>query len=214
MPVPLPPTKPAADLNNDTDPLVSNDTINTLTDINDIRHCLRLLDQEETNVDHALDQLLSQQDTLQAVLASLDILRPQLAELQDDSTQMMETIQSTAKLAINISDKVRQLDKEQTRTRQAISYVDDVQELRRCIAGIQHAMARREYDDAANFLEKASRIDRAILHGSLAEFTVVCTRVTIVIGCFMGSFAQCFDFFPFFLIFGLFSPRQTTRIIL
>ncbi|ORX50456.1 hypothetical protein DM01DRAFT_1290514 [Hesseltinella vesiculosa] len=159
-------------LTSDESPTADND-INVLTNINDIRESLRLLDQEETDIDTSLDQLLSQQDNLQAILSSLHILRPQLDELQQDSTLMMETIQNTARLAINISDKVRQLDKEQSRTRQAISYVDDVQELKRCIAGIQQAMAHKEYDEAAAYLQKTSQIDRSILNGSLAEFTVV-----------------------------------------
>ncbi|KAI8097537.1 uncharacterized protein BX664DRAFT_259061 [Halteromyces radiatus] len=147
--------------------------IDTLTNIDDIRECLRLLDEEETRIDQALDKQLADKLELQNVLGTLDILRPQLGHLKTDSTSMMETISNTAKLATNICDKVRQIDKEQSRTRQAISYVEDVQELKYCVAGIQDAMQRKEYDEAAGLLQRASRIDTSILQGSLVEFTVV-----------------------------------------
>ncbi|CAO3643138.1 unnamed protein product [Cunninghamella echinulata] len=116
--------------------------------------------------------MLSQELELQTALGTLDILRPQLGNLRLESSKMIETINNTAKLAANISDKVRQLDKEHARTRQAISYVDDVQELKHCVSGIQDAMQRKEYDEAANLLQRSSRINTSIMQGSLAEFTV------------------------------------------
>lgn len=72
-----------------------------------------------------------------------------------------------------ISDKVRQLDQEQSRARQAIQYVEDVQELKYCVASLQEAIHQKEYDEAALLLQRASKIDTTILNGSLAEFTVV-----------------------------------------
>lgn len=41
------------------------------------------------------------------------------------------------------------------------------------MADMQEAMMRKDYDAAASLLQSASRVDPAILHGSLAEFTVV-----------------------------------------
>ncbi|KAI9303418.1 hypothetical protein BJ944DRAFT_165485 [Cunninghamella echinulata] len=158
---------------NDINLVLSNYDIDKLTNIDDIRECLRLLDDEETHIDQSLDQMLSQEVELQTALGTLDILRPQLGNLRLESSKMIETINNTAKLAANISDKVRQLDKEHARTRQAISYVDDVQELKYCVSGIQDAMQRKEYDEAANLLQRSSRINTSIMQGSLAEFTVV-----------------------------------------
>ncbi|KAI8344397.1 COG4 transport protein-domain-containing protein [Chlamydoabsidia padenii] len=152
--------------------LLSGHKIDTLTNLDDIRECLRLLDEEEARIDQSLDQSLSHKLELQNTLGTLDIMRPQLGNLRNDSTRMMETIYNTAKLATNISDKVRQLDKEQARTKQAIAYVEDVQELKHCVSGIQNAMQQKEYDEAAGLLQRASLIDPAILKGSLAEFTV------------------------------------------
>lgn len=84
-----------------------------------------------------------------------------------------DTVSQTAHLAEVISDKVRQLDKEQTRAKLAIKYVEDVQELKFCISSLNEAMQKKEYDRAALLLQRASKIDSSILKGSLAEFTVV-----------------------------------------
>ncbi|KAI9273055.1 COG4 transport protein-domain-containing protein [Phascolomyces articulosus] len=143
-----------------------------LTNIDDIRECLRLLDEEETRIDASLDEMLSKESELLEALGTLDVLRPQLRNLKTDSGQMMNTITKTSRLAEGISDKVRQLDQEQSRAKESIHYVEDVQELKRCIAGIQEAMKHKDYDAAASLLQSASKIDQAILNGSLAEFTV------------------------------------------
>lgn len=47
----------------------------SLTNIDDIRECLRQLDQEETRIDASLDQLLSQESALVEQLGRLDLLR-------------------------------------------------------------------------------------------------------------------------------------------
>lgn len=90
-----------------------------------------------------------------------------------ESNKVIETIDKTSRLAEVISDKVRQLDQEQSRARQAIKYVEDVQELKFCVASLHEAMQKKEYDEAASLLQRASQVDSSILNGSLAEFTVV-----------------------------------------
>lgn len=93
--------------------------------------------------------------------------------MKDKSARVINTIDKTSQLAEVISDKVRQLDQEQSRARQAIQYVEDVQELKYCVASLQEAIQRKEYDEAAVLLQRASKIDTTIVNGSLAEFTVV-----------------------------------------
>lgn len=99
--------------------------------------------------------------------------RPQLGHLKANSSRVIHTVDKTSRLAEVISDKVRQLDQEQSRAREAIKYVEDVQELKYCVASLQEAMQRKEFDEAAVLLQRASKIDASILNGSLAEFTVV-----------------------------------------
>lgn len=55
-------------------PLISTDFKN-LTSIDDIRECLRLLDEEETRIDASLDAMLSQETSLTHSLNELKILK-------------------------------------------------------------------------------------------------------------------------------------------
>lgn len=96
-----------------------------------------------------------------------------MSQLQTKSIEVIETVDKTSRLAEVISDKVRQLDQEQSRAREAIKYVEEVQELKYCVASLQEAMSKKQYDEAAVLLQRASKIDKSILNGSLAEFTVV-----------------------------------------
>ncbi|CAO3628643.1 unnamed protein product [Mucor fragilis] len=151
--------------------LLSRD-FESLTNIDDIRECLRLLDEEETRIDVSLDDMLAKETSLEHSLNALNALRPQLGSLKTKSARVIDTVDKTSRLAEVISDKVRQLDQEQSRARQAIQYVEDVQELKFCVASLQEAIQQKEYDEAAALLQRASKIDPAILNGSLAEFTV------------------------------------------
>jgi hypothetical protein len=46
-----------------------------LTNIEEIRECLRLLDEEETRIDASLDDMLAQEESLDYALSTLDTLR-------------------------------------------------------------------------------------------------------------------------------------------
>ncbi|GAA5799304.1 hypothetical protein HPULCUR_004715 [Helicostylum pulchrum] len=153
------------------EPLLSKD-FESLTNIDEIRECLRLIDEEETRIDTCLDTMLSQEQDLDSSLSILASLGPRLNQLKSNSTRVIDTVDKTSRLAEVISDKVRQLDQEQSRAREAIKYVEDVQELKYCVASLQDAMSKKQYDEAAVLLQRASKIDTAILNGSLAEFTV------------------------------------------
>ncbi|KAI9357523.1 hypothetical protein BD770DRAFT_95304 [Pilaira anomala] len=161
----------------------------SLVNIDEIRECLRLIDEEETRMDSSLDTMLAQEQELDSSLSTLASLRPQLSHLQTKSIEVIETIDKTSRLAEVISDKVRQLDQEQSRAREAIKYVEDVQELKYCVASLQEAMSKKQYDEAAVLLQRASKIDKSILNGSLAEFTVVRIK-----NAYVSSFIHLFSF--------------------
>ncbi|ORE13691.1 hypothetical protein BCV71DRAFT_149524, partial [Rhizopus microsporus] len=145
----------------------------SLINIDEIRESLRQLDEEENRIDAFLDDILKQESILDTSLNSLKAITPQLDTLKVKAAAFTDTVSQTAHLAEMISDKVRQLDKEQTRAKLAIKYVEDVQELKFCISSLNEAMQKKEYDRAALLLQRASKIDSSILKGSLAEFTVV-----------------------------------------
>jgi hypothetical protein len=99
-------------------------------------------------------------------------VRSQLDLIKTNAGQFTTTVNEAARLAEMISDKVRQLDKEQSRAKMAIQHVENVQELKFCVAGLNEAMQKKEYDQAAVLLQRATKIDVSILKGSLAEYTV------------------------------------------
>ncbi|KAI8994739.1 hypothetical protein BDB01DRAFT_715420 [Pilobolus umbonatus] len=147
--------------------------LETLTNIDEIRDALRMLDEEETRVDASLDTILAEEHTLNTSLSILSNVRTQLDTLTAESSPVIETVQKTSRLAEVISFKVRQLEQEQSRVKEAIHYVEDVQDLKYCIANLQAAIQKKDYDLSAELLNKALKIDGSIVNGSLAEFTVV-----------------------------------------
>ncbi|KAI1291602.1 Golgi transport complex subunit 4 [Mortierella claussenii] len=152
--------------------ILSIDYIKSLTNLADIQECLRQLELEETQVDVDLDDLLTERESLEASLDKLEVLEPQLGTLQNQSKSLFKIISDTSGLAEGISVKVRQLDLEQSRVQLAIKHVEDVQELKFCISGIQRAMQQSDYEDAARHMHKALGFDKTILEGSFAEISV------------------------------------------
>lgn len=55
-------------------PIMSRD-FESLTNVDEIRECLRLLDQEETRIDVSLDNMLAKETLLEQSLSALDALR-------------------------------------------------------------------------------------------------------------------------------------------
>ncbi|CAO3620371.1 unnamed protein product [Mucor hiemalis] len=99
--------------------------------------------------------MLAQENKLDNSLNILETLKPRLGQLK---TTLPELLTQWIKL--------------HSRAREAIKYVEDVQELKYCVARLQEAIQQKEYDEAATLLQRASKIDPAIVNGSLAEFTV------------------------------------------
>jgi hypothetical protein len=79
MPTALSPSLTTNNSEIHTDPndtmVLAKHQIDTLTNIDDIRECLRLLDEEEAHIDQSLDHSLSHKLELQNVLGTLDIMR-------------------------------------------------------------------------------------------------------------------------------------------
>ncbi|KAL1916355.1 uncharacterized protein VTP21DRAFT_5972 [Calcarisporiella thermophila] len=143
-----------------------------LTDVDDIQECLRLLDEEETQIDADLDELLNSRLVLEEELDRLDVLRPSIGTMRDNASKLLGPIGDTSKLAEKISEKVRVLDLEQSRVKECIKLVDDVRELKTCISGLQQAMAEKDYETASMCVQRARQIDPIVTEGSFAEITV------------------------------------------
>lgn len=68
------PEKSVADSTTTATSLLSRD-FDSLTNIDEIRECLRLLDEEETRIDASLDEMLAQENKLDDSLNVLEALK-------------------------------------------------------------------------------------------------------------------------------------------
>ncbi|OZJ02726.1 hypothetical protein BZG36_04710 [Bifiguratus adelaidae] len=146
--------------------------LNSLLTLEDILGELRDLDDEEVELDEELNNAITSKKDVTERLDRLTQLRPKFQNLGGVSSDIVESIDRTSALAATISDKVRQLDAQQSRVRSAIQLVEDVQELKVCISGLQSAMSARDYDTAARMLHRCSQLDDVVIDGEFAEATV------------------------------------------
>ncbi|KAI9003086.1 COG4 transport protein-domain-containing protein [Gaertneriomyces semiglobifer] len=147
---------------NDAGPPQSLAELHKLTSIDSIRHELRLLQTQETMVDSTLDSILKLQPQLSSTLSSLDTLRPQIGVLQNVSTSLSDILSSTSHIAERISSKVRQLDIEQSRVKDVIRVVEEVQEIRKSAVSVERALKEGDWEFAAACVGKAIDVDSGV----------------------------------------------------
>ncbi|KAJ3169511.1 Golgi transport complex subunit 4 [Geranomyces variabilis] len=125
-----------------------------LTDIVEINRQLQLLVVEEQQTEARLDEIVKGGAQLDEHLRTLDALRPQIGFLRNDGTALLRVLSDTSKLAERISGKVRQLDLEQSRVKATMVLVEDIQELKKCAAGVQKALAIPDPELAGHFISR------------------------------------------------------------
>ncbi len=104
--------------------------LRSLTTLPDILASLASLEQEETEVSTSLSELLANTQPIVDSLTRLQGLSPRLNELYDEATALSSTVSSTAKTADRVGGRVRLLDEEMKRVREAGERVGQVMELK------------------------------------------------------------------------------------
>lgn len=102
----------------------------SLTTLPDIMACLSSFQSEETELSNSLTELLSAREPIVASLARLQSLVPQLDELHLEASLLSDTVSSTAQTAERVGGRVRSLDEEMRRVRDAGERVGQVMELK------------------------------------------------------------------------------------
>ncbi|TPX72736.1 hypothetical protein SpCBS45565_g00171 [Spizellomyces sp. 'palustris'] len=123
-----------------------------LVDINDIQTQLRFLLEEEAEVDLTLDNLMKGRADLENHLKALDSIRSEIGSLRSDATSLLTVLSETSTLAERISGKVRQLDLEQSRVKDTMGLVEDIQELKKCAGGVEEALNSGDYELAGHYI--------------------------------------------------------------
>lgn len=145
--------------------------IDAATSVADIHAALAALHHHEASVTQRLDDLVASQNHLSRELARLDLLRAHLG------THVVTTraigngmLSDAASTANRISTAVKRLDHEQANVRATLQVVEQVAELKACVLGVHGSMgAPQDWETAAGYLSRASKIPDEVIDGSFAE---------------------------------------------
>ncbi|KAI9843828.1 MAG: hypothetical protein M1837_006089 [Sclerophora amabilis] len=145
----------------------------------EIQATLGQLNDREASVTARLDALVASQKDLSRELGRLDLLRAHLGSqvitTRSISNGMLSNAASTAN---RISSAVKRLDLEQSRVKATLEVVEQVSELKTCVLGAVGSMgAPQDWETAAGYLNRASKIPKEIVNGQFAEEIVPTAEV-------------------------------------
>jgi conserved oligomeric Golgi complex subunit 4 len=147
--------------------------------VQEIQSTLADLAAREGAVTAQLDALIASQTALSRDLGRLDLLRAhlgsQVVATRSISNGILSNASGTAK---RISSAVKKLDIEQENVKATLAMVEQVAELKGCILGVHGSMgAPQDWETAALYLSRASKIPKEVIDGEFAEQTVPTTEV-------------------------------------
>lgn len=147
--------------------------------IAEIRASLSHLSEKEASVTARLNNLITFQKDLTRELGRLDLLRAQIGS-QAVATRLISNgiLSGAGSTAMRISGAVKRLDLEQARMRSTLDVVEQVAELKACVLGVTGSMgAPQDWETAAGYLNRASKIPKETVNGSFAEEMVPTAEV-------------------------------------
>jgi conserved oligomeric Golgi complex subunit 4 len=156
----------------------STDVFNA-SSIIEIRAALSQLRIREVSVTSQLDELVASQQDFQRELRKLDFLRAELS-MQASKTRSISNgmVSSAAATANKIASSVKRLDLEQSRVKATLEVVDQVAELKACLLGVIGSMgAPQDWETAASYLSRASKIPKEVIDGPFAARIVPTAEV-------------------------------------
>ncbi|KAK2793501.1 hypothetical protein FQN52_001087 [Onygenales sp. PD_12] len=144
-----------------------------------IKATLSQLHAREAAVTARLDALVASQKDFSRELGRLDLLRAHLgAQAGTTRTISNGMLADAARTAHRISSAVRRLDLEQSRVKATLEVVEQVVELKACVLGVAGSMgASQDWEMAASYMNRASKIPDDVLHGAFAAEIVPTAEV-------------------------------------
>ena len=161
------------------DDLSSTVDLHEARSIAEIRASLSHLSEQEISVTARLNKLIICQKDLARELGRLDLMRAQIGS-QAVATRSISsgTVSGAVSTATRISGAVKRLDLEQARVKGTLDVVEQVAELKACVLGVTGSMgAPQDWETAAGYLNRASKIPKGIVNGSFAEEIVPTAEV-------------------------------------
>lgn len=145
----------------------------SLTNLADILSSISEYQSEETQLSTSLSDLLSAREPIVASLARLQALVPHLNDLQNDAVLLSSTVSATAQTAERVGGRVRSLDEEMRRVREAGDRVGQVMELKTSLAALQSSIDSQDWESAARHCARAMSLPLEVISGQFAETAVV-----------------------------------------
>lgn len=154
-------------------------TVFSASSVADIRAALSKLHAKEVSVTSQLDTLVASQREIQRELGRLDLFRANLSTEASKTRALSNGILSDASsTASRISSSVKRLDLEQSRVKATLTVVEQVGELKACVLGVAGSMgAPQDWETAASYLSRASKIPKEVINGSFAARIVPTAEV-------------------------------------
>ena len=168
---PKPPSK-----KKDSDPAAA---LSTATTPADVRAALSSLHARESDLTTHLSSLLSTHADLARSLSRLDNLRAglgaQVIAARGISNNMLASASETAS---RLSGRVRTLDLEKQHVEDTLRVVEQVAELKACVAGVVGSMgAPQDWEAAAGYISRAALVPDEIVRGGFAAAVVPTVEV-------------------------------------
>ena len=149
------------------------------TSLPEILAALSALHTRESALTNHLDTLLSSHGTLSRSLGRLDNLRATLGSQAIAARTISSSMLSTAsETASHLSGRVRRLDLEKQRVQDTLAVVEQVAELKACVAGVVGSMgAPQDWEAAAGYVARAAKVPEHIVKGGFAAAVVPTVEV-------------------------------------
>lgn len=148
---------------------IENIDIDLVSDITEIKRLYSLLQQKEKLLDEELDSILANRSTVDAKIESVQKLVPNLEMLTENAKHLDKVISDTNELAEKVSSKVRILDLAKSRVQDTIKRVDDILDLKSCVEGVETALKKEEFEQAAAFIHRYLSLDERALREILPD---------------------------------------------
>ncbi|KAK0441157.1 COG4 transport protein-domain-containing protein [Desarmillaria tabescens] len=143
-----------------------------LTNLPDILSALSSIQSEEAELSNSLTDLLSDRAPIVSSLSRLRSVVPQLNDLNEDALLLSEKVVTTAQTAERVGGRVRSLDEEMRRIREAGDRVGQVIELKSSLAELQASIESHDWESASRHCARVMALPLDVISGPFAEHVV------------------------------------------
>ncbi|KDQ12274.1 hypothetical protein BOTBODRAFT_176521 [Botryobasidium botryosum FD-172 SS1] len=144
----------------------------TLTTLPELLRSLSELQSLESALSESLGALLASHEPIDAAVLRLNALSSHIDELHLDASLLSNKVQLTAKTAERVGGRVRTLDEEMRRVKEAGERVGLVMELKSSLASLHDAMESQDWESATRHCARAMSMPPEVLSGPFAETAV------------------------------------------